>query len=122
MVRSPESEVTIVNAAAAASKWPARGFCCSVIRNLPTHVRLTPSTAIVSGFTRSTNITLRRRTMRIEIRDDAENWLNWGNLVLTWIRNPGSSRPRNVGDLNRQLRDNHIEAKVDGPDTRPVEF
>jgi hypothetical protein len=60
--------------------------------------------------------------MRIEIDNDNQNWLNWGNLVLTWIRNPKGSRPHNVGDLNRQLRDNHIEAKVDGPDTRPVEF
>jgi hypothetical protein len=24
--------------------------------------------------------------MRIEIVDDDQNWLNWGNLVQAWIR------------------------------------
>jgi hypothetical protein len=59
--------------------------------------------------------------MRIHIVDDNENWLNWGNLVQAWIRNT-KTRPGNVGDLRRQLADNKVNADVDGPDTKPVEF
>ena len=59
--------------------------------------------------------------MRIEIFDDNQNWLNWGNLVLTWIRDP-KTRPHKVGDLNTQLDKNNVRAKVDGPDTKDVQF
>ena len=59
--------------------------------------------------------------MRIEIEDDNQNWLNWGNLVLTWIRDP-QTRPHDVGQLNTQLDKNNVKAKVDGPDSKPVLF
>jgi len=59
--------------------------------------------------------------MRIQIKDNAENWLNWGSLVQAWIRKT-KPRPSNVGDLKKQLTDNHVNADVDGPDTKPVEF
>jgi hypothetical protein len=61
--------------------------------------------------------------MRIQIVDveDDQNWLNWGNLVLTWIRDP-QTRPHNVGELNTQLDKNSVKAKVDGPDSKPVLF
>jgi hypothetical protein len=59
--------------------------------------------------------------MRIHIVDDNENWLNWGSLVQAWIRKT-TSRPANVGDLKKQLTDNHVNADVDGPDTKPVVF
>jgi hypothetical protein len=59
--------------------------------------------------------------MRIEIDNDNQNWLNWGNLVLTWIRDP-KTRPHNVGELNRQLDKNNVTAKVGGPDSKPVLF
>jgi hypothetical protein len=60
--------------------------------------------------------------MRIEIVDKDDNWLNWGNLVLTWIRNPQTPRPTTVRDLKTLLAAKGVEAKVDGPDTRAVEF
>ena len=59
--------------------------------------------------------------MRIEIHNDNQNWLNWGNLVLTWIRDPGT-RPDKVGKLRTQLTDHHVTATVDGPDTKDVKF
>jgi hypothetical protein len=59
--------------------------------------------------------------MRIEIHNDNQNWLNWGNLVLTWIRDP-KTRPNNVGELNTQLDKNNVTAKVGGPDSKPVLF
>ena len=59
--------------------------------------------------------------MRIQITDNNENWLNWGNLVQAWIRNT-KARPGNVGDLKKQLADNQVTATVDSEDTRKVEF
>ena len=59
--------------------------------------------------------------MRIHIVDDNENWLNWGSLVQAWIRKT-KPRPSNVGELKKQLTDNHVNADIDGPDTRPVEL
>jgi hypothetical protein len=59
--------------------------------------------------------------MRIEIENDNQNFLNWGNLVLTWIRDP-QTRPHTVEQLNTQLDKNNVKAKVDGPDSKKVEF
>jgi hypothetical protein len=59
--------------------------------------------------------------MRIEIFNDDQNWLNWGNLVLTWIRDP-TTRPHDVGALKRLLDNNNVTAKIDGPDTKEVQF
>jgi hypothetical protein len=59
--------------------------------------------------------------MRIQIADNNENWLNWGNLVQAWIRKT-KTRPGNVGDLKKQLADNQVNANVEGPDTKPVVF
>jgi hypothetical protein len=59
--------------------------------------------------------------MRIQIHDDNQNFLNWGNLVLTWIRDK-TLRPTTVGQLKALLTAKGITATVDGPDTRGVEF
>jgi hypothetical protein len=58
--------------------------------------------------------------MRIEIHDDNQNFLNWGNL-LTSISDH-TPRPHDVGQLNTQLDKNNVKAKVDGPDSKPVKF
>jgi hypothetical protein len=57
--------------------------------------------------------------MRIQIKDDNQNWLNWGQLVLTWISDP-QSRPTTVAELKAQLRDNSVTALVQGADQRVV--
>jgi hypothetical protein len=59
--------------------------------------------------------------MRIQIRDDNENWLNWGNLVQTWIED-SKTRPATVGDLRAQLVKKGIYANVAGTDDRAVEI
>jgi hypothetical protein len=59
--------------------------------------------------------------MRVQIHDDNENWVRWGNLVQAWIRQT-KAHPISVGELKKQLRDNDIEATVEGPDSRPVEI
>ena len=60
--------------------------------------------------------------MRIQIFDDDQNWLNWGNLVQFWIRNDKKLRPNTVAELKKQLTDHQVTATVDGPDTRDVKF
>jgi hypothetical protein len=60
-------------------------------------------------------------TMRVEIVNDNQNWLNWGNLVLTWIRD-AHQRPQTVGKLREQMRTHCVEGTVAGPDTRPVQI
>jgi hypothetical protein len=52
-------------------------------------------------------------TMRVEIVNDNQNWLNWGNLVLTWIRDD-HQRPETVGQLREQMRTYCVEGTVDG--------
>src|SRR5436190_1616912 len=59
--------------------------------------------------------------MRVQIHDDNENWVRWGNLVQAWIRK-AKTHPTTVGELKKQLTDNNIQATVEGPDTRPVEI
>ena len=56
--------------------------------------------------------------MRVNILDDNENWLKWGNLLQTWI--DGAARPTNVGELKDQLAKNGIRATVAGPNERIV--
>jgi hypothetical protein len=57
--------------------------------------------------------------MRIQIKDDNQNWLYWGNLVQAWIDNP-RTRPTTVGELRTQLSANSIDATVAGTDDRIV--
>jgi hypothetical protein len=57
--------------------------------------------------------------MRIQIKDDNQNWLNWGNLVQAWIDNLGT-RPTTVRELRTQLSANSIDATVAGTDDRIV--
>jgi hypothetical protein len=57
--------------------------------------------------------------MRIDILDDNENWLKWGNLLQTWIDSAGE-RPTSVGELRHQLTKNGISATVAGPDEKTV--
>jgi hypothetical protein len=57
--------------------------------------------------------------MRVKIYDDNQNWLNWGNLIQTWIDDP-TKRPKTVGQLRGQLADNAIQGEVAGKDTRLV--
>jgi hypothetical protein len=56
--------------------------------------------------------------MRIDIKDDNENWLNWGTLVRDWVK--GKPRPTTVKDLKAQLAEASVIAAVDGPDDRVV--
>jgi len=58
-------------------------------------------------------------TMRIDIQNDNQNWLSWGNLVQIWI-DDAKSRPTTVGELKDQLSKNDVVATVDGADDRPV--
>ena len=57
--------------------------------------------------------------MRIDILDDNENWLKWGNLLQTWI-DSAAERPTSVGELRSQLEKNSIRATVAGPDEKTV--
>jgi hypothetical protein len=57
--------------------------------------------------------------MRIKIKDDNQNWLNWGKLVNTWIDDP-NKWPRKVGELKQQLVQHSVEAGVEGTDERRV--
>lgn len=57
--------------------------------------------------------------MRINIQDDNENWLKWGNLLQTWV-DSASARPTSVGELRQQLTKNGIWATVAGPDEKAV--
>jgi hypothetical protein len=57
--------------------------------------------------------------MRINIIDDNENWLKWGNLLQTWIDSEGG-RPTSVGALRGQLAKYGIDATVAGPDEKAV--
>lgn len=56
--------------------------------------------------------------MRIHIQDDNQNWLNWGNLVNSWIN--GASTPTTVLELKTLLRVNNVIATVEGADDRKV--
>ena len=57
--------------------------------------------------------------MRIDVQNDNQNWLNWGNLVQHWIDHP-TERPTNVGELKHQLTKYSVVATVAGADTRVV--
>jgi hypothetical protein len=59
--------------------------------------------------------------MRIQIKDDNQNWLNWGNLVQAWIGD-AKMRPTNVGGLRAQLAKYEVTATVAGTPDRPVEI
>src|SRR5579871_507662 len=57
--------------------------------------------------------------MRIQIQDDNQNWLNWGQLVRAWIFD-SQSRPTTVAELRAQLTKNDVTAIVQGADQRVV--
>jgi hypothetical protein len=57
--------------------------------------------------------------MRINIQNDNQNWLNWGNLIQKWIDDP-ATRPANVGELKFQLTKYDVAAAVAGDNSRVV--
>ena len=57
--------------------------------------------------------------MRVDIKNDNQNWLNWGNLVQIWIDND-KMRPTTIRALKDQLTEYSIIATVTGPDNRVV--
>jgi hypothetical protein len=57
--------------------------------------------------------------MRIQIQDDNQNWLNWGQLVMAWITNV-QPRPITVAELKTQLSQKQVKAIVQGADERVV--
>jgi hypothetical protein len=57
--------------------------------------------------------------MRVDIKNDNQNWLNWGNLVQIWIDND-KMRPTTIRALKDQLTEYSVVAAVDGADGREV--
>jgi hypothetical protein len=57
--------------------------------------------------------------LRIDIQNDNQNWLNWGNLVQLWI-DDAQPRPTTVRALKDQMTKYSVVAIVDGADNRPV--
>lgn len=57
----------------------------------------------------------------IDITDNVDNWLRWGNLVMSWVKG-ATQTPNNVGALKAQMHTAGVDAKVRGPDTRIVTF
>jgi hypothetical protein len=57
--------------------------------------------------------------MRIQIQDDNQNWLNWGTLVVAWIKGTQAA-PLNVQQLKQQMANNNVVATVQGDDNRQV--
>jgi hypothetical protein len=60
---------------------------------------------------------------RINIRDDDENWVRWGLLVLRWILDKGS-RPQDLQSLKLEIESFGVEldGKLDGTDDRKVQI
>jgi hypothetical protein len=58
--------------------------------------------------------------MQVDIQDDPDNWLKWGELVRSWVFQP-NTRPANTADMQTQMNDSQIVGHVPGP-TRPVKF
>jgi hypothetical protein len=57
--------------------------------------------------------------LRIDIQNDNQNWLNWGNLVQLWI-DDAQPRPTTVRALKDQMTKYSVVATVDGTDDRVV--
>jgi hypothetical protein len=57
--------------------------------------------------------------MRVDIKNDNQNWLNWGNLVQMWI-DDAKMRPPNIGALKDQMTEYSVIATVTGADDREV--
>jgi hypothetical protein len=57
--------------------------------------------------------------MRVDIQNDNQNWLNWGNLVQIWIDND-KMRPTTIRALKDQLTEYSVVATVTGADDRVV--
>jgi hypothetical protein len=57
----------------------------------------------------------------IDITDNVDNWLRWGNLVMSWV-NSAMQTPRTVGELKAQMHTAGVDGTVRGPDTRVVTF
>jgi len=60
-------------------------------------------------------------TMRVDIVNDNQNWLNWGTLVQIWIGD-AKQRPETVGELKKQMAAHNVRGTVAGPDSRPVQI
>jgi hypothetical protein len=57
--------------------------------------------------------------MHIQLKDDNQNYVNWGQLVLAWILGT-QSRPTTVAELKAQLTQKAVTAIIQGADTRAV--
>jgi len=57
----------------------------------------------------------------IDIVDNVDNWLRWGNLVLSWV-NQATQTPNNVGALKAQMTAAGVDGHVKGADSRGVTF
>ena len=54
---------------------------------------------------------------RIRLNDDAQTYLNWGNLVVDWICG-NQDPPQTVGDLRTLMDSRNICGQIDGDDSR----
>ncbi|HET7884096.1 MAG TPA: hypothetical protein VFL55_24630 [Acetobacteraceae bacterium] len=62
--------------------------------------------------------------MLVNIDDNADNWLRWGQLVQTWV-NDVKSRPSDAATMQYQMSQAGVTGSVPGADSsppRPVEF
>jgi hypothetical protein len=59
-------------------------------------------------------------THNINIDDDIDNWLRWGNLVLSWVN--GATLPTTVAQLKAQMAAASVNGTVKGPNSRGVTF
>jgi hypothetical protein len=57
----------------------------------------------------------------VVIADNAANWLRWGNLVDSWIDNPGI-RPNTVGGLRTAMENANVTGTIKGNANRPVQI
>ena len=57
----------------------------------------------------------------IDITDNVDNWLRWGNLVMSWVKG-ATQTPNTVGALKTQMHTAGVDGTVRGPDTRVVTF
>jgi hypothetical protein len=58
--------------------------------------------------------------MQVQIHDDPDNWLRWGNLVRGWVFN-SALRPANTTDMQTQMAAAGVVGHIGGP-PRAVTF
>jgi hypothetical protein len=76
-----------------------------------------PSWASTKDFFDMPNMT----NHNIDITDNVDNWLRWGNLVMSWVKG-ATQTPKTVGALKSQMHTAGVDGTVRGPDTRVVTF